>query len=195
MRWRKGARRNRRRVRHGDAATVLDGVTAGHAALSRRELRPDRRDHPRADEEEAVRIANDSEYGLSAAVFTPRRGARPSGGATHRIGHLPRQRRRPCRTSRKCRSAAPARPATAGSAARPAIDGLHRAALDHDRGRTRALSHLISARPADRPDSRRPLRPAPIEAPAQGRPSLRSEAEWRRCQGWHRHRRSSATGS
>jgi acyl-CoA reductase-like NAD-dependent aldehyde dehydrogenase len=51
-------------------ATVLDGITSGMRLYSDESFGPVVGIIRVADEEEAVRVANDSEYGLAAAVFT-----------------------------------------------------------------------------------------------------------------------------
>ena len=69
--------------------------------------------------DEAVRVANDTDYGLSAAVFS--RDVPRALDVARRIEsrHLPRQRRRPSTTSRRCRSAASRPPAGGASAGGP----------------------------------------------------------------------------
>jgi len=52
------------------AATVLDGITSGMRLYTDESFGPVVGIIRVADEEEAVRVANDSEYGLAAAVFT-----------------------------------------------------------------------------------------------------------------------------
>ena len=52
------------------AATVLDGITPGMRLYRDESFSPVVGIIRVADEEEAIRVANDSEYGLSAAVFT-----------------------------------------------------------------------------------------------------------------------------
>ena len=43
-------------------------------------------------EDEAVRVANDTDYGLSSAVFSKRHPPRDGGRGAHRVRHLPYQR-------------------------------------------------------------------------------------------------------
>lgn len=52
------------------AATVLDGIAPGMRLYSEESFGPVAGIIRVADEEEAIRVANDSDYGLSAAVFT-----------------------------------------------------------------------------------------------------------------------------
>jgi acyl-CoA reductase-like NAD-dependent aldehyde dehydrogenase len=54
----------------GGAATVLDGITSAMKLYYDESFGPVVGIIRVADEEEAIRVANDSEYGLSAAVFT-----------------------------------------------------------------------------------------------------------------------------
>jgi benzaldehyde dehydrogenase (NAD) len=51
-------------------ATVVDGVTAGMRLYREESFGPVVAIIPAADEADAIRLANDSEYGLAAAVFT-----------------------------------------------------------------------------------------------------------------------------
>ena len=75
---------------------------------------------PFDDDDDAVRIANDSIYGLSGAVTSGERGARARGGAAHPHRHDLGQRRA-CGSTSTRRSAATAR---AASAARTALLGF-----------------------------------------------------------------------
>ena len=50
--------------------TILTGVTPRHGDLPRRMLRAGCRDLPGDDFDEAIRLANDSPFGLGASVFT-----------------------------------------------------------------------------------------------------------------------------
>ncbi len=105
------------------AATVLDRVTPAMRVYGEESFGPLVGIVLRAkDDDDAVRIANDTEYGLAAAVFGRDVDARARGREAYRVRCLSRQRRRPCMTSRRFRSAAPSRPAMVVSAASAAID-------------------------------------------------------------------------
>ena len=137
--------------RRADARTVIDGVTPRMQPVPRRELRPGRRDHPRAGRGGSDPLANDSEYGLSAVGLHPRHRARPARRAPDPVGHLPRQR--PDRSRRgadavRRRRRLRLRPLRRQGRHRR----LHRAALDHDRDRARPLSRSDRSAGVDVPD-------------------------------------------
>ena len=110
----RASRRKRRRVwgtssrtRVAKGAKVLSGGASagadhagdggrrrhpGHAPLRRRVVRPGGRVIRVNGDEEAIRIANDTEYGLSASVYSAATLASAlEGRQAHRIGHLPHQ--------------------------------------------------------------------------------------------------------
>ena len=135
------------------SATVVDGVTSAMSIYPRRKLRPGRGRHSRPARSDAIRVANDTEYGLSAAVFTRDTRARPEGCAQRSdSGHLPRQR-----ADRSRRSADAVRWRRASGYGRfggkAGIDRVHRVALDHDRDPARTLSDLDqTCSPGERSD-------------------------------------------
>lgn len=61
-----------RRSGHGPVlpAGVLTGLTSGHTAARQELFGPVATVFPAADEDDAVRIANDTPYGLGSYVFT-----------------------------------------------------------------------------------------------------------------------------
>ena len=101
-------------------ATVLDHVTPAMRIYREETFGPVKAIVRVKDTEEAIACANDNEYGLSAAVFGRDIARALNVAPQDRFGHLPRQRRRPCTTRRRCRSAASRARAWAASAARPA---------------------------------------------------------------------------
>lgn len=88
------------------AATVIDDVTPGMRIYAEEVFGPVAALIRVRGVEEAMRVANDTEYGLSSAVVRARYRAGHSGGAPHRGGHVPHQRADPCMMSRKCHSGA-----------------------------------------------------------------------------------------
>ena len=102
------------------SATVLDHVTSAMRIYTEESFGPVVSVVRVDGVDEAVRVANDTEYGLSAAVFgrdIARAWRSPSGSSRA----FATSTARPCTMKRKCRSAASRPPATAASAARPAI--------------------------------------------------------------------------
>ena len=129
-------------------ATVRRPRHARDEAVPRRELRPGRRHHPRRrTRRKRSALANDSDYGLSASVFTrdTARGLRVARAI--RLRHLPRQR--PDRARRgadavRRRQALGLRPLRRQGRDRR----LHRAALDHHRRRAAATIRSERQRPS-----------------------------------------------
>ena len=96
-------------------------------------------------DDEAVRVANDTEYGLSAAVFSRDIARALDSGQAHRVRHLPHQR------ADRARRGADAVRRHQGVRLRPlrrqgGDRRVHRTALDHDRDRPAALSDLTRLR-------------------------------------------------
>ena len=73
-------------------ATVVDGVTAQMNIYRDESFGPVVGVLRAKDEADAIRLANDSEYGLSAAVFTRDTATRIARRPTDSFRHLPRQR-------------------------------------------------------------------------------------------------------
>ena len=122
---RRRARQGRGRAAGGKAdgvlmpATVIDQVTSEMKLYRDESFGPVVAIIRARDEADAIRLANDSEYGLSAAVFTrdTARGLRVARQIRSGICHVNGPT---VPTRRRCRSAASAPPAMAASAARPA---------------------------------------------------------------------------
>ena len=125
--------------------TVLDHVDAGDAHLQRGIVRArGRRSCACNGDDEAVRVANDTEYGLSSAVFGRDVTRALRGGAADRVGHLPHQR--PDRARRGADAVRRRRRSGYGRfGGKAAHRRVHRAALDHDPDRAAALSVLTGA--------------------------------------------------
>ena len=73
-------------------ATVVDRVTPSMRIYRRGIVRPGEAGRARQGEEEAIRVANDTEYGLSAAVFSRDVQRALAVAKRHRVRHLPHQR-------------------------------------------------------------------------------------------------------
>jgi Aldehyde dehydrogenase family len=91
-------------------------------------------------EEEAIRVANDTEYGLSAAVFgrDVQRALQVAKRIESGICHI----KPDGMTRRKCRSAASRPPAMAASAARPSLRSSPTFAGSPSKGRSNIRSDL-----------------------------------------------------
>ena len=121
-------------------ATIIDRVTPKMRIYHEESFGPVKPVVRVSGDEEAIRVANDTEYGLLLRRLQPRRPARPRCRQTDRIGHLPHQRadrarRRPDAVRRREVVRLWAFRQQGGDC------GVHRSALDHHR-RTAALSVL-----------------------------------------------------
>ena len=123
-----GRRRQRRRFslrrqsrRHDRGSDILDHVTPAMRIYGEESFGPVKSVIRVNGVDEAVRVANDTEYGLSAAVFS-RTSCAPWTSPNASTPASATSTARRCMTRRKCRSAASRRPAMAGLAARSAID-------------------------------------------------------------------------
>ena len=133
-------------------ATVLDHVTPDMRIYAEESFGPVKPVIRVKGEDEAVRIANDTDYGLSSAVFSKDVSARAGGRGAHRVRHLPHQR-----PDRRRRGADAVR-RRQGFGLRPlrrqgGDRRIHRSALDHHRGPAAALPVLRGrrAKAAQRP--------------------------------------------
>ena len=118
-------------------ATVLDHVTPAMRIYREESFGPVVSVIRAKDVDEAVRIANDTEYGLSAAVFGRDIARALEVAQAHRVRHLPHQR------PDRARRGADAVRRRQGVGLRPLRRQgrdrrVHRAALDHDRDRAAA---------------------------------------------------------
>ena len=112
-------------------ATVLDGITPHMRAYHEETFGPVASIIRFMDVDEAVSIANDTEYGLAAAVFGRDVTRALDVSAAPGDGHLPHQFIDDSMTSLKCHSAASNRRATAVSA-QGRHRRVHRAAVADD---------------------------------------------------------------
>ncbi len=89
------------------AATVIDGINPSMRLYQDESFGPVVAVIRVADEEEAVRVANDSEYGLSAAVFTSDAARGVQARSPNPLRHLSRERAdragRTANAVRRCR--------------------------------------------------------------------------------------------
>jgi benzaldehyde dehydrogenase (NAD) len=126
-------------------ATVVDGVTAAMDLYRDESFGPIVAIIRARDAEHAVALANDSQYGLAAAVFTRDIVRGLASRAAHPFGHLPRQRaddpRRAADAVRRRRGVGPW-PLRRAAGHRQ----LHRDALDHARDAARPFPDLMQHR-------------------------------------------------
>ena len=129
------------------SATVLDHVTPAMRIYTEESFGPVKPVIRVKDVEEAIRVANDTEYGLSAAVFGKDMARALGCRQAHPVRHLPHQRADRARRGRRCRSAAPRRRATAASAARRRSTSSPSCAGSRSRpARTRIRSEWVQSR-------------------------------------------------
>ena len=103
-------------------ATVVDRRDARHALYREESFGPVVAVIRADDEADAIRLANDTEYGLSAAVFSRDTARGLRGRPADSLAAFATSTARPCTTSRRCPSAASKPPAMAASAASAGID-------------------------------------------------------------------------
>ena len=123
------------------SATVIDGVNSSMRIYGEELFGPVVCVVRVNGADEAVRVANDTEYGLSAAVFGRDIARALRGRQAHRFRHLPRQR--PHRSRRGADAVRRRQGIRLWPLRRQGRHcRIHRAALDHDRDRTAALSDI-----------------------------------------------------